>query len=246
MIVTTEIRIKDKDFSSYLDKRAQLESGIILYAYRELKNPNFYQIYETTSKFNTHLCREFNILSRTANSIIKLVEGDILSYRRCKEFELENKKNQLGQVRVRLKKRKKEQKILKEKAATNTITPRQLKRLKRLNNTIYHLNNRINKLKQGIKKLKRILKNHEVHIGFGTKKMFKKQFNLEANNFSSHAEWKKAYEASKSHLIYSVGRSQETSGNQVATFKINPENGTLTLRFRKEQVKKGEPKYIAM
>ena len=70
MNLTTEIRIKDSEaiecFESYLKE----ESTILLFAIRELQKPNFKEIYKSESKFNTYLCKKFDILGRKANSII--------------------------------------------------------------------------------------------------------------------------------------------------------------------------------
>ena len=117
MIVTTEMRIKDKAFADYLEERAAEESKIIVYAINRMKRADFGERYQNKSKFNTHLCEKFGILSRSANSIINYAEGAIKSYIEAKKFELEDKKLKLESALDKLKNRKEERDNLKKKAA---------------------------------------------------------------------------------------------------------------------------------
>ena len=73
--------------------------------------------------------------------------------------------------------------------------------------------------------------NKIARICFGSKRLFKRQFNLDANNIDNHAQWQKKWKAARNNQFYLIGSKDETAGNQscVATLA---ENGHLNLRVR--------------
>ncbi|MDV7402141.1 hypothetical protein RZS08_62540, partial [Arthrospira platensis SPKY1] len=66
---------------------------------------------------------------------------------------------------------------------------------------------------------------------FGSRKLFRAQFELQANGLASHADWLAAWREARSNTFYLVGSKDETGGNQSCTASVS-ENGTLTLRVR--------------
>jgi hypothetical protein len=68
-------------------------------------------------------------------------------------------------------------------------------------------------------------------ICFGTKKLFKAQFNLPANGFPNHAEWKKAWQAARSSTFIIEGLASDPEGNEFAKLS-RQEDGTFDLALR--------------
>ena len=66
-------------------------------------------------------------------------------------------------------------------------------------------------------------------ICFGSRKLFRMQFQLEANGFSSHEDWLAAWRAARTSRFYAVGSKGECCGNQECRF--DPERGELRLRL---------------
>lgn len=58
---------------------------------------------------------------------------------------------------------------------------------------------------------------------FGTKKLFKAQFNLEANGYSSHDEWLKDWRTARTSNFMMVGSKTYASGNQLCRLKSDGE-----------------------
>jgi hypothetical protein len=82
-------------------------------------------------------------------------------------------------------------------------------------------------------------------ITFGSNHLFRAQFNLEANGFSSHTEWKAEWEAARSNQFVCVGSKDETGGNQSCTYF----QATHTLRLRLPHVLvagNGGDKYLSI
>ncbi len=57
------------------------------------------------------------------------------------------------------------------------------------------------------------LKKNQPSLIFGSKKLWKAQFNLEANGYSSHEEWLKDWRAARKSQFMLVGSKDETQGN---------------------------------
>lgn len=83
----------------------------------------------------------------------------------------------------------------------------------------------------------------KVRLCFGSRKLFRAQFHLEENGFSSHEEWKKAWTASRSNEFFVLGSKDETTGNQTCTAILN-EDGSISLRLRLPLALAHHGKYI--
>ena len=65
---------------------------------------------------------------------------------------------------------------------------------------------------------------------FGSKRLFRAQFDLEANDYASHEEWLTDWKASRSNQFFVLGSQDETAGNQSCQASIQAD-GTLNLRL---------------
>ena len=104
-------------------------------------------------------------------------------------------------------------------------------KIKRIRNpfTIHQKKRRLSSLKGKFENLKRDKAQNIVRLCFGSKKLFHAQF--EENGFSSHEEWKQAWEEKRFSEFFVLGSKDEVSGNQSCVSFIE-EDGTLTLRLR--------------
>ena len=87
-------------------------------------------------------------------------------------------------------------------------------------------------------------------IGFGSRKLFKKQYNLLENGYASHKEWLADWRAARAHQCFFLGSGDETGGNQSCTLSTSSASGpnTLTLRLRLPEAVQvpGEGKYLVI
>jgi IS605 OrfB family transposase len=65
---------------------------------------------------------------------------------------------------------------------------------------------------------------------FGSRKLFRAQFNLSANGFANHADWLTAWRASRSGEILIIGRNSEEMGNKTCRASFDGDAFTFTLR----------------
>jgi IS605 OrfB family transposase len=72
---------------------------------------------------------------------------------------------------------------------------------------------------------------HDARICFGSRELFRKQFNHEINGYANHAEWQKDWQAKRSSQFYVLGSGDEESGCQGCLITKNPD-GTFSLKLR--------------
>ena len=70
-----------------------------------------------------------------------------------------------------------------------------------------------------------------VRLCFGSKRLWRKQHDLEANGYSSREEWLKDWRSARSDEFFVLGSRDETGGCQLCVAAI-ADDGTLSLRLR--------------
>jgi IS605 OrfB family transposase len=152
-----------------------------------------------------------------------------------------------------------EGKIASIKARQPEIIVEQKDRIRSLDKKISHLSKKEGKEKIVHQKKRRLhtmqdnLKNLEadrkegiVRLCFGSRKLFRAQFDLEANGYQDHEAWKKDWKMSRSRELFFLGSKDETSGNQTCTATLEPD-GSLTLRVRlPDALRKQFGKYLVI
>ena len=70
-----------------------------------------------------------------------------------------------------------------------------------------------------------------VRLCFGSKRLWRKQHDLEANGYASHQEWLRDWREARSDEFFVLGSRDETAGCQLCVATV-ADDGTLTLRLR--------------
>ncbi len=70
-----------------------------------------------------------------------------------------------------------------------------------------------------------------VRLCFGSKRLWRKQRNLEANGYASHQEWLRDWREARNDEFFVLGSRDETAGCQLCVATV-ADDGTLTLRLR--------------
>lgn len=238
----TRLSLAD-DAKAYLTEYIAFYNEISRQMWQIVKKANFKEMY-TRSDFNTYVCNRYNVLKRTSNSIYNELIGKKSSLLELKKTEATNKKIKYDVLIGRKEKLVEKINKLKAKAKQNKATDKELIRYRKCKHKYYFLCNRINRLKQSIDKTLADIKNKNVSIGFGTKKAFKAQYNLEANKYKSHAKWKNEYVKKRDKTIFYLGSKDETNGNQLAQISYDAADDTFSLKLRKEKKYSSDSKYL--
>lgn len=182
---------------------------------------------KTVSEIKPTFCSRFSITARHFNSCSSEVRGLI-------ESNLSNLKNRVGQTKLSIKDLEK------------TIT--KIEKQTRKNKSKLHFKKRkLANRKRRLVRLQADLDNKKVRVAFGSKKLFKAQYHLAENGYSSKEEWKKDWDASRARQFFLIGSKDESCGNQSCQL-IENTDGTfnLSLRIPDVLVTSEQPKIIQL
>ena len=85
-----------------------------------------------------------------------------------------------------------------------------------------------------------------VRLCFGSKRLWRKQHNLETNGYASHEEWLRDWRDARSNEFFVLGSRDETAGCQLCVATV-ADDGTLTLRLRMPNCLAGQhDKYVVI
>ena len=90
---------------------------------------------------------------------------------------------------------------------------------------------RLNNLIVRLGKLESDMESERVRLCFGSKRLWRKQHDLEANGYASHDEWLRDWRSARSDEFFVLGSRDETAGCQLCVATV-AEDGSLGLRLR--------------
>lgn len=230
MKYTTETRLyikNNKDIADYFDEVVNQYSYIFRKVYYIIRNNPKIKI----SSLNTELQNEYSISRRTANSIIKTVQGIINSIRELKKTEIKQKEYKLEKISKKLEKLIPILLDLKLKAKENEL--KDLIKYRNLKTKIAFMKIRKDELINKIKSLNYQLETNKFKITFGTKKLFRQNLEEFLNK--------------RDNQIIFVGSKEEKGCNQ--TFQLNyiAKINQFIIKIRKDfkyKDEKGEERYV--
>lgn len=170
MKYTTETRLytkNNKDILEYFDEVKEQYNYVLRKVYYIIRsNPKIKENF-----LNTELQSKYNISRRTANSIIKTVQGRINSIKELKQTEIKQSQYRLERISKKLEKLILVLLDLKLKAKENDI--KDLVKYRNLKTKVAFLKIRRDKLVNKIRSLNYQLETNKFKITFGTKKLLK-------------------------------------------------------------------------
>ena len=180
---------------------------------------------------NTELQSKYNISKRTANSIIKTVQGKINSIKELKKTEVKQNQYKLERISKKLEKLMPVLLDLKLKARENDI--KDLTKYRSLKTKVAFLKMRKDKLVNKIKSLNHQLETNKFKITFGTKKLFKQSLEEFLNK--------------RDNQMIFLGSKEETSCNNTFQLRYVPKINQFIMKVRKDfkyKNTKGEERYV--
>lgn len=148
----------------------------------------------------------FHITARQFNAISVRLKGKVDSILQLFSLRIETKKHQIAAIEERIS---------------------HLKNKK----TLHLKKRRLAALKYQLQKLEFAQENKKISLCFGSKKLFRAQFDKNANGYQTHEEWKNEWRQARAQEVFILGSKDETAGNQSCTATI-AQDGSITLRVR--------------
>ena len=105
---------------------------------------------------------------------------------------------------------------------------------------------RLGNLKAKRERLESDIAAGRIRLCFGSRRLWRKQYALEANGYSNHGEWLRDWRAARSDEFFVLGSRDETGGCQLCVAAVD-DDGSLTLRLRLPDALAGEQgKYLVI
>lgn len=188
----------------------------ILTEYASLHNQIEHSLYaeaakgRATDKCKSDFLKRFGITARQFNACNVSLKGKITACQEAQKQTLFNLKQKIEHIENQIQRL--------EKKSSKRLALHQKKRRKE------------NFIKR-LEKVEKDYKQNRVHICFGGRKLFRAQFYLEKNGFSSHQKWKEAWQKERNNEFFVLGSKDETAGNQTCQARLQ-ENGKFALALR--------------
>ena len=96
---------------------------------------------------------------------------------------------------------------------------------------VHHKKRRLENLRHRLDAVRADVVAGLVRLCFGSRRLWRKQYALDANGYSSHEKWKQDWQEARSDEFFVLGSKDETSGCQLCVATVQ-DDGKLTLRLR--------------
>jgi len=175
--------------------------------------------------------KSYGITGRQFNAIDLELKGKISAVKESRRFQIKDLTDRIQKAeKVVSKLEKPAQPPGRRKKQDTTVAEDPAARKKRLFK-LHQKRRRLQALKDRRASLIFDEENGIVRITFGSRKLFRAQFDLEANQYESPEEWRQDWQAARSRQFMVVGCKSETGGNQGCTATANAD-GSVDLRLR--------------
>ena len=105
---------------------------------------------------------------------------------------------------------------------------------------------RLGNLKARLERLESDIGAGRIRLCFGSRRLWRKQYALEVNGYSSHDAWLRDWRSARSDEFFVLGSRDETAGCQLCVATVD-DDGSLTLRLRLPDALAGEEgKYLVI
>ena len=218
--VTPEI---DAFLSGYADRYNYVERT--LYADMQKKSA-------PAAFFKNDYLIEYGISARQFNAIGRNLEGKIDSVLELLDLRKQELTIKLGKEMKTVKKLKGKIKAYKTKAAkTKTVNIEACAANKKNEFIVHQKNRKIDIINRKLTAINIQKDDHDARLCFGSKALFRKQFNPEINGYANHAEWQKDWRDKRNSQFYVLGSGDEETGCQGCRTTENSD-GTFNLKLR--------------
>ena len=226
--VTQLHEVNNKDIIEYFENASVYFCKLQRKAFHIFKNENITGNKTEYKKFRQEFMKEHNISRRTADSILKDVQGRMKALEEAKEYELSQKEQKIKNLKEEIEKLDKKisefQEKMKSKIKVNHFKYWNLKKSRAFKKM------KLNKFQMRLEQLKWEIKTGHYKLCFGTKKL------LQSNKTEFYLQ--------RDSRISYIGSQDETGRNSMFQLAYNNRNNQFDIKLRKEFGLDTEEKYV--
>ena len=163
----------------------------------------------STASLKSEYLKRYGIPARMFNSVRVSLEGKVASVKEQQKLQLDS----LGRRIARA-----------ERQVSDAVEHGRL-------DQVHQKKRRLASLRHRLAALEANIAAGRVRLCFGSKRLWRKQHNLETNGYASHQEWLADWREARIDEFFVLGSRDETAGCQLCVATI-ADDGTLTLRLR--------------
>lgn len=246
--ISTRLEMRG-ELKTYLEDYIGAVSHVRRVVLQDFKKETVKKDFQGKSSFYyTYLREQTGLYTVTINSIYRNVKGAVNAYYALKKTEMSQCGTRINSLKRKIEHLEAAINDMKPRVAANEATKAQLQSYRNNKTALYHARNKLNELNFRIENLKAGFKDKsKMSIACGSKAMFKKQYNLEANGYANHEEWYADYVKARDSYIPFGGSAACQYGNFMLQM-IPQDNGKFTMRLRKDLPwqKEGEDVFITI
>ena len=226
--VTQLHEVNNKDIIEYFENASVYFCKLQRKAFHIFKNENITGNKTEYKKFRQDFMKEHNISRRTADSILKDVQGRMKALAELKKYEVSQKEQKIKKLKEEIEKLDKKiskfQEKMKNKIKVNHFKYWNLKKSRAFKKM------KLNKFQMRLEQLKREIETERYKLCFGTKKLLR----------SNKSEF---YLQRDSQITY-IGSKDETGRNSMFQLSYNNINNQFEIKIRKDFGFDKEEKYV--
>ena len=227
-IVTQLHKINNKDIIEYFENASVYFCKLQRKAFHIFKNENIKGIKTEYKKFRQNFMKEHSISRRTADTILRDVQGRINALIELKKYEISQKEYKIKALKESIEKLDEKilnlQEKMKENIKINHSTYWDLKKSRVFKKM------KLNTFKMILKQLKWEIATGHYKLCFGTKQLLKSN--------------KKEFLLQRDSQISYIGSQDETGRNQMFQLSYNDRNNQFNIKIRKDFGFDTEEKYV--
>jgi IS605 OrfB family transposase len=202
IIRTFETRVfLDELGLSILDEMAKIYANVMHALFAQFRAGKNF------SELKSGFLKSYEITGRQFNAIHTQLDGKIDSIKARVPLIIEAKKEKIARLEEKMPRHKKKPELFHQKQRS------------------------LARLKQELKSLENDQANGIIKLCFGSKKLWRAQFNLEENGYVNQEEWLQDWQDARAKELFFLGSHEEMQGNQTCSAFLQ-ENGTIALRIR--------------
>ncbi|EQD27258.1 IS605 family transposase OrfB, partial [mine drainage metagenome] len=193
-----------------VEHSARLDAYAVLYGQAERSLFAALQAGKPLNALKSDFLKRFGLTARQFNAIRINLEGQIASIK-------ERRPGLIHEAGVRIQK------------AGKVIS--KLARVAPGSNKLHQKKRRLSTLRARLAAMQSDHESGTIRLCFGSQRLFRAQFDREANGYADHATWRADWEATRSRQFFALGSQDETAGNQTCQARLEAD-GSFTLCLR--------------